>query len=157
MESWHTALRRGFGSGVMASLASTAVLALAGRAETGSAAAPTNATSHWLWGQAATRVDRTDWRHTALGYAIHHSCSVFWAVLYERYRPSANDPRALPLLRDAAATAAIASFVDYQLTPPRLRPGFEQRLSRPALTLVYAAFALGLAAASALQADRDRR
>lgn len=156
MESWRTALRRGIDSGVPASVASTLVLAAAGKAETGSAAAPTNATSHWLWGAPATRVDRADWRHTALGYGIHHVCSVFWAVLYERYRPSAHNPTPARVLRDATATAAIACFVDYQLTPPRLRPGFEQRLSRPALALVYGAFALGLAAAALLAARRER-
>lgn len=53
----------------------------------------------------------------------------------------------------AAATSAVACFTDYRLTPRRLQPGFEQRLSTASLTAVYAAFAFGLAA-GALAAHR---
>jgi hypothetical protein len=42
------------------------------------------------------------------------------------------------------AAAGIACFVDYQLTPKRLTPGFEHRLGRPEMANVYACFALGL-------------
>jgi len=154
MQSWLEALKQALVSGSVASLGSTLVLALAGRHENGSAAAPTNATSHWLWGESATRVDRTDWRHTALGYGIHHACSVFWAVFYERYRAR---PPQQAVLRDAAITAALACLVDYTITPPRLKPGFEKRLSRPALAAVYVAFGLGLAAASAAGRGAQRR
>jgi hypothetical protein len=49
-------------------------------------------------------------------------------------------------LAASAKAAAVACFVDYKMTPPRLRPGFEQRVSRGSLALVYAAFGLGLAA-----------
>jgi hypothetical protein len=51
----------------------------------------------------------------------------------------------LPVLGRAAAVSALACFVDYQLTPERFRPGYEKRLSRQSLTMVYAAFGLGLA------------
>ena len=49
-------------------------------------------------------------------------------------------------LAASAAASAVACFTDYQLTPKRLPPGYEKRLSRPALALVYGTFAVGLAA-----------
>jgi hypothetical protein len=51
-----------------------------------------------------------------------------------------------PTLAAAGATSAIACFADYQLTPERLHPGYEKRLSTPSLALVYGVFGLGLAA-----------
>lgn len=41
----------------------------------------------------------------------------------------------------------MACWVDYKLTPRRLQPGFEQRLSTPSMVAVYGSFALGLALA----------
>lgn len=155
MPSWPEAFKRGLISGSVASVSSTLVLALLGRQRSGSASAPTNATSHWIWGDRAGRVEGVDGRHTGLGYLIHHASAVFWAVLYERYR-STPAPK-LRTLRDATATAALASFVDYRLTPRRLTPGFEMRLPRRDLTLVYGSFALGLAATSLLARGAMRR
>jgi hypothetical protein len=79
--------------------------------------------------------------------------SIFWAVLYEKLRR-----RALPLVvvPPAAATAVAACVVDTCLTPDRLTPGFEKRLSRGSLLFVYAAFAAGLAV-SALTNGASRR
>ena len=54
----------------------------------------------------------------------------------------ADDPNAL--LTAALLSSAVACFVDYQLTPQRLQPGFEKRLSTPSMVAVYAAFGLGL-------------
>ncbi len=57
------------------------------------------------------------------------------------------DKKDLPTtLAASAAASAVACFTDYQLTPRRLHPGYEKRLSTPSLALVYGAFALGLAA-----------
>lgn len=150
MSSWRQALRDGVVSGSAASVASTAALALCGRLEDGHAAAPTNATSHWLWGDGAARISRPTLRHTAVGYTIHHAASVFWATLYEKWFGEAplRGATAATVARNAAVVAALACFVDYRLTPERLRPGFEKRLSRKSLLAVYAAFAAGLAAGS---------
>ncbi|MCE1191583.1 MAG: hypothetical protein LWW96_05450 [Acidovorax sp.] len=125
---------------------SAVALALAGRREARSAAAPLNAVSHWYWGPRALWRQGVDGKHTLAGYATHHGASVFWAALFaallER-RPALNTPQ--PLVYASAATAAVACFVDFQLTPKRLTPGFEHRLSRPALAATYLAFAAGLA------------
>jgi hypothetical protein len=151
MENWHTALRRGALGGATSSLASTAALALLGKGEADSAYAPTNAISHWIWGERAMRHDGASLRYTVPGYLIHHGSAMFWSVLFERACGDVLD-RKRPALTIGAASAAsaVACFVDYRLTPRRLRPGYEQRLSRPALALVYGMFGLGLAAGAML-------
>lgn len=147
MESWNIAMRRGLLSGAVASVFSTVALAALGKAGTGSAFAPTNAISHWIWGEQAAQRDAPSMRYTAIGYTIHHLSATFWAVLFERFagaRLDRMDPA--PTLAAATAASAVACFADYQLTPPALRPGYEKRLSKPSLALVYGAFGLGLAA-----------
>lgn len=139
--AWHALV-----AGSLASLLSGAVLAWAGRHQNASAAAPINAVSHWYWGDAALRRSHADLAHTATGYATHHASAVFWAGLLAwacRRQPGLR--RGKGALLGGAATSALACFVDLQLTPRRLTPGFEHRLSRPALAGVYTAFAAGLA------------
>lgn len=151
MESWNIATRRGLLSGAVASVLSTVALGALGRAATGSAFAPTNAISHWIWGEQAARRNMASLRYTALGYAIHHLSATFWAVLFERLMGARLDRMApAPTLAAATAASAVACFADYQLTPPRLRPGYEKRLSKPSLAVVYGAFGLGLAAGALL-------
>jgi hypothetical protein len=140
--------------GTCAALASAAALAWTGRRETGSAAAPLNAPSQWLWGRGAPYRDDVTWRHTAVGLAIHHSASLLWGVLFELFRRRA--PRDVPgVVASAVTTAAIANVVDFQLTPERLKPGYEKRLSRRALFVAYAAFAAGLAAGGLLSSRSE--
>lgn len=156
MKHWKDAVRNGLVSGATASVLSTAALALCGRRETGSAFAPTNAISHWLWGEQAKRKDAPHPYYTIPGYLIHHASSTFWAVLYERCAGRMLDRRSPALtLETAAAASAVACFVDYQLTPSRLQPGYEARLSKASLLAVYAAFGLGLALGAHLVRQRD--
>ncbi|NHZ33253.1 hypothetical protein [Massilia rubra] len=146
MDTWKSATRRGLVSGASASLLSSAALAALGKATDDSAYGPTNAVSHWLWGDKAARRDGPSLRYTVSGYLIHHASATFWAVLFERLlkrQLDKQDPAVT--LPAAAAASALACFVDYRITPDRLKPGFEQRLSRPSLALVYGAFGLGLA------------
>ena len=141
------ALRTGLIAGAMASVVSTVALAVAGRRETGSAVAPTNAISHWLWRGEAYAVDRPTLRHTVVGYAIHHLTSTFWAVIYAWLHGNRHEAQTVPkALAGATVAAAVACVVDYKATPKRLTPGFEHRLSTGAMALVYGAFAVGLAA-----------
>ena len=146
-EAIRAAVRTGLIAGAMASVVSTLALALAGRRETGSVVAPTNAISHWLWRGEAFAVDRPTLRHTVVGYAIHHLTSTFWAVLYAWLHGNRREAQTLPkAVAGATAAAAVACAVDYTVTPKRLTPGFEHRLSTGAMALVYGAFAIGLAA-----------
>ena len=151
MDTWSNALKHSVLPGALASLASTLALAACGKRETGSVFAGVNAVSHWLWGDKATRADGPSLKHTLVGYLIHHGASMFWAALFEKTCCRTLDRKqAATTAASAAAASAVACFTDYQLTPPRLRPGFEERLSRPSLVLVYAAFAAGLAAGAYL-------
>ena len=144
--SSHT-LRNALISGSAASAASALALAVCSGKEARTPFSAVNAVSHWVWGDKAFRRDQPSWRYTALGMAIHHASAMFWGAMFERLFGRKLD-RASPsaTLAAAAATTAAACFTDYQLTPRRLQPGFEQRLSTTSLTAVYAAFALGLAA-----------
>ena len=147
-----SALRTGLVAGAFASVASTLALAWLGRRETGSAVAPTNATSQWVWDREALHARSPSWRHTAVGYAIHHASATLWALLYawlKAKRPNATGGWAAGLA-GAGATAAAACAIDYTITPQRLRPGFEHHLSRKSMTYVYAALAIGLALGCAM-------
>ena len=151
-----SALRTGLIAGAAASLFSTMALFWTGRREVGSYTAPTNATSHWLWRDEALRVHSPTWRHTAIGYAIHHGTATFWAVLYAWLHGNRPAARSVPAaLTGAAIASAVACAVDYTITPKRFTPGFEHHLSRRSMALVYAGFALGLAA-GCLAANRRR-
>jgi hypothetical protein len=133
--------------GALASVASAAVLTLRGRQDSGHRFAPHNAISHWLWGDKAFRKHAPTWKYTLVGYAIHHASSLMWASVFEQAAGKVLARRSPgATLAVSAATSAVACFVDYQMTPKRLRPGFEQHLSRSSLALVYTAFGLGLAA-----------
>lgn len=151
------ALRTGLVAGAFASVASTAVLAWRGVRDAGSPLAPTNAVSHWLWGRQAYGARAPSWRHTGLGYFTHHASAVFWATLYAWLHANRRPARsAVESLAGAGALAAAAAAIDYTVTPRRLRPGFEQHLSKQSMTWVYAALAVGLAVGCAV-ADRGRR
>lgn len=131
-------------SGSVASVASTLALALRGKRDADDAAAPLNGPSQWIWGRHAPYRNGFSIRHTVMGYGIHHAASVFWALLYELLCSGKVGIRCSPATA-AVATSVTANLVDFQLTPQRLRPGFEKRLSSRSLLLVYGAFALGLA------------
>jgi hypothetical protein len=155
MKTWRETIRAAVLSGSIASLVSTTVLSLRGTRENRTPYAPTNATSHWLWGDRAARHDEASARYTAVGYAIHHASATFWALFYEKwFGETAEQGRTGAALAGGAAVAALACFVDYKMTPHRLQPGFEQRLSKPSLFLVYAAFGAGLALRGLAQGRR---
>ncbi len=143
-------------SGSAASVASAATLMACSKLHEGSAAGGLNGPSQWLWGESEAYTRETSLRHTAAGYAIHHATSIFWGVLHEVvFGGSRRRKPALQHCAEAAASAATAYFVDYHLTPRRLRPGFEKHVSSKGMVAVYAAFAAGLAL-TAIARDRRR-
>ena len=153
--SWRQALREGLVCGSLAALVSTATMAALARRNGGSAVAPLNAVSHWLWGDAALREDRASWATTGTAYVTHHLSAVFWATLYARlygHRPEAKRwPQAVA---GGLATSAAAAAIDYTLVPKRLTPGFENRLATRDTVAVFGSLAAGLALGALLLRGR---
>jgi hypothetical protein len=154
MPTWKQAIREGLVSGSLASVLSAAYLAWAGWRR-GQPAAPVNAVSHWFFGDRSLRQDEPSLLYTLTGYLTHHAASLFWGVLHAKaWGAREQAKRPIPAAAGAITAAGVACFVDYQLTPKRLTPGFEHRLGRPEMANVYACFALGLALGSLLMAKR---
>jgi len=110
--------------------------------ETGHPAAALNATSHILWGDDAASKDKADLRHTLVGAVINAAAMVSWASVQQLLFPRARGP--LSALGIGATVSGLAYVTDYYLVPRRLTPGFEKRLSPPALGAVYAVLAAAL-------------
>lgn len=156
MKTWRQAARDGMISGSIAGAVSGIVISLCGKAEGDDPVAPVNAVSHWVWGDRAARHGRPTWRHTALGYLIHHLATVFWAMFYEKWfggRAEKQGPAAA--LAGGAAVATLAYIGDYWVAPKRLTPGFEMRLSSRARFVVYASLAASFGLRALLAARRQ--
>lgn len=144
--TWGKTFHKAAVSGSVASILSTISLAILGKSELDKTAAPVNGPSQWIWGRHAPFKNRFSWQYTVVGYAIHHAASIFWAILHEKHQEQL-DPTvsSRALIIPAIVTTAAAYVVDFYVVPKRLTPGFEQRLSKGALFIVYGTFALGLA------------
>jgi hypothetical protein len=143
---WSQALREGAVAGTAAGLLSSVALAATGKRQTGSMAAPFNATSHWLWGDTALHEDRATVRHTLVGLLTQNAAAIFWAAIYAAlwgHRPEAK--RVPDAIAGGIATSAAAYLIDYTITPRRLTPGYEHRLDGKGMLAVYAALAAGFA------------
>jgi hypothetical protein len=125
------------------STTTTIALALLAQAEGYHPIQPLNSTSHWYRGEAAGRSRAIDWGHTLLGFATHHSASMFWASLFQALRRARPDRS--PIV-DAVGVSALAALVDYGVVPKRLTPGWEKVVSPRSIALAYAAMAVGLLA-----------
>ncbi len=131
-------------------MASTLVLSVCSTVEEDSAAGAVNGPSQWVWGEEEAYTRRATWRHTAVGYTVHHASSIFWAVFYEHLfgRSRARELKSVStvqVLAEAAAVTGVAYVVDYHLVPRRLRPGFRKHIGPAAILATYVAFAAGLA------------
>lgn len=156
MIDWRNTLREGLVSGTLAGLFSAAVLLVAGKRETGSAASAVNAESHWLWGDESLRENRPTLRHTLTGIVTHQLATVFWATLYALVRGDRKAVKDVPeALLGGLATSAAAAAIDYTLMPKRLTPGFEHRLSTGSMVGVFAAIGAGIALGALLLRDRN--
>ena len=154
---WVDAGKQALISGTIASVLSTSVLALLGDRKMRKPFAPTNATSHWAWGdEESFNALEPSFRHTAVGYATHHASALMWALFYHRWLAAERERTPGTIVRDAALMSAVAAFVDYNLTPKRLTPGFEAHLSRTEMVGVFAAIAAGLAAGAFLNGRHER-
>lgn len=151
---WSQALREGAVAGTLAGVLSTVALAVCGKRVSGSAVAPINAVSHWVWGDEALAEDRPTLRHTLTGLSTQAAAAIFWAALYSRvfgHRPEAKEPA--NAIAGAIATSSTAYLIDYTITPRRLRPGYEHRLDGKGMLAVYTALAAGFAVGALMQRD----
>jgi hypothetical protein len=135
-------------TGAVVAAVTTAVLAARGRRR-GSAIAPINATSHVLWGDDAGAQDLASARYTAPGLAINAAACGFWAAIYEWTFGRSRSPAARAA--GGPAVAALAYVTDYHVVPRRLTPGWELRLGKRDLAVVFAAIALALPVRALLQ------
>ncbi len=155
MQDIVNSLKRAVTSGTVAGAVTAAAAVLAGRRETGSYAAPLNATSHILWGDQAAMRNAASLKYTLTGFLLNHVSAIFWAAIHDRFFGErvrfAGRRKSMmrPLVGSAVVTAG-AYLTDYYLVPKRLTPGFEKRLSDRSLMTIYGVLALGLAAGSLL-------
>ena len=140
-------------SGLVAAATSAAAAFACSHRENGHAARPINAITHIYDGGPPPAHDGPNRRNTALGLAIHTGACVFWAAFYEPLFGRRSRPTAVG---GAAVIAATAYLVDYYVVHRRFRPGIEQHLSQRSLFAVYAALAVGYAAAAVLRRGRRR-
>jgi len=124
-----------------------ALVAYLGKRETGSAAAPINATSHIAWGEESASRDGADVKHTAVGAILHAGAMLMWSLVQEFFAARLDKKHGVATdLLLGGATSAVAYVTDYMVVPKRLTPGFEMRLSKPSLAAIYIALAGSLAA-----------
>jgi hypothetical protein len=156
-KQWLDAASDAIASGSSASALSAAMLSWRSIVDEDSAAGGLNGPSQWLWGEREARTKQASVKHTAVGSIIHFGTSLFWAVFYERFF-GARHGRTAParVIAEAAGTTAAAYVVDYYLTPPRFRPGFEKHLTPRSMVFVYVAFAAGLAAVTLARNSRSQ-
>jgi hypothetical protein len=66
--------------GMSAVVTGVAALAAVAKMEGKGALQPINATSHWLNGDAAAKVELPTARHTGVGFVTHLLSAIFWAA-----------------------------------------------------------------------------
>lgn len=144
-------IARVLASGAAASLASAAAALACSHVENGHAARPLNAITHIIDGGEPPSHDGENGRNTALGFAVHTAASIWWAAFFEGLLAGRAPCSRGAALAAGAAVAAAAYVVDYGVVGKRFQPGFERYLSGRSLFAVYAALALGFAAAATLR------
>jgi hypothetical protein len=101
------------------------------------------------------RADAPSLRHTLTAVATQQLAGLFWSTLYHRVRgPQAAAPTLAEAVAGGVATAATAALVDYTIVPKRFTPGYEHRLSTPAMVATFACLAAGFALGEMLQRRR---
>jgi hypothetical protein len=150
-------LARVVACGSLASIAAALALGAASKSEGHSSVAPLNATSHWLHGDGAAAREDTDWTHTGVGYATHHSAAIFWAGLFEALRRYSSRSDLSAIARDAVIASTTAAIVDYVFTPHHLTPGWELVLSKRSMALAYLAMAAAFVGSECLLPEREHK
>src|SRR5512134_1836961 len=132
-------ISRALASAVLSSLVSTAVAGALSRGAGRAAAEPLNAVGGHLAGAPAVLSKRMSLQSTLPGVAINLGGCLFWAAVVEAWAQARPPARAADALGRGAIAASLAYLVDYHALPPRLRPGYERKLSPPQIMIIYAA------------------
>ena len=132
-------LRDGVKTGTTAAVVVTAAILAAGKVETGDMWGPLNDVSHVVLGEEKSHVDGFRPGTTLLGLALQVAAMESWGIFYHLLFGRPRFPKSVIT---AAVAAALIYGIDYRLLPRRFTPGFEHRLSRPGLFLIYAVLAL---------------
>lgn len=157
MDTWGDAAKTAAVSGMAAGALSAATMAVMGKLERNNAVGPLNGPSQWIWGERGAEEDRFTARNTVVGMVIHQATSMMWAALHERTFGRNASRRSIPTqLLGGLASAGMAYFVDYKLTPKRFQPGFEKHLDSRGMLATYLAFGVGLALTSVICTLTDR-
>ena len=142
---WGETLQDALVAGSIVAAATIATVALRGLNDSGSAAAPINASTHVVYGPEAGAVDEPDVKHTLPGLAINAGASVFWAAVYERlFGRAVTRNNVGKALLGGGVVAGLAYLLDYHLLPKRLTPGWEERVSGRSLAMIFGVMALTL-------------
>jgi hypothetical protein len=134
-------LSEGIRTGVVAAAATIGVLIGFGIVR-GAPLLPLNSIAHTAFGTRAYLIQGFDPVLTSVAVIFHVLSVVLWAIVFALV---AARLRGLALLVASLVLALVAYVVDQHLVTERLRPGFEEALSTPELTLVYLVLALSLA------------
>jgi hypothetical protein len=155
--NWKNTLTEGMLSGALAAALSAGVVMLAGRRDSGSAVAPINAVSHWMWGDEAAQDETVNLKHTGLGALTHVLSAAFWGTLHAALRPKSPQVHSVAAAAmGGVATSAFAAAFDYGVIPKRLTPGFEKRLDTGSMVAAFAAIAIGLAVGALVAQELER-
>lgn len=157
LPGWQETALAAITTGTVTSIVTTVALALLARSEGKSIFQPTNATSHWIYGENAGRVRSAEARHTLLGYCTHHLSAIFWAVPFQVWLAVGRSRAPSTVTRKAALIAALAALVDYGFVPKRLTPGWEAVISKRSIAAAFIAMALGLALGGMMSPNLQRR
>jgi hypothetical protein len=140
----------GAGGGLLSHLAA----AFASRVENRNADLPMHAVSHIAWGDDPQSHTGRHPHNAVVGSALHHGACVFWAAFFEAFFGERAERSTAAALVGGATIATAAYVTDYHVVSERFKPGFEAHLSNRSLFTVYAALALGFAAAARLRGLR---
>ncbi|HYC49196.1 MAG TPA: hypothetical protein VED01_27275 [Burkholderiales bacterium] len=138
-------------SGLAGGLLSHLVSSVRSRAEHGRGGLPMHAVSHIAWNDDPKSHRGVHAHNWAIGTALHHGASVFWAAFFEAFYGRDAERSTASALVGGATVAAAAYVTDYHLVSDRFKPGFEAHLSNRSLVAIYAALAIGLAAGARLR------
>ena len=130
--------------GSMGGLAANAGVALAALEEGRSPWQPFNATSHWLQGNSAARLQSADLAHTVPGIMTNQAAAMFWGAILGTYFALSPPRSNAGIFRDAAVLGALALVIDYGLLPRKLSPGWHLALSRSSVLMGFMSMSLGL-------------